>query len=97
MQKLRLSDLRNLGPNSAAALAAAGIDSPSALAQAGAVIAYLAAKRQEPASSLNLLWALEGALSNRDWREVAREDRLRLLTELEAAQETKQAARGGKR
>lgn len=31
-----------------------------------------------------MLWAMEGALSDRDWREVVREDKLRLLTELEA-------------
>jgi DNA transformation protein and related proteins len=35
---------------------------------------------------LNVLWALEGALSNRDWREVAREDRTRVLMELDDRQ-----------
>jgi DNA transformation protein len=30
-------------------------------------------------TSLNLLWALEGALTQRSWQQVARQDRLRLL------------------
>jgi len=35
----------------------------------------------EPATtpSLSLLWALEGALTDRDWKEVARKDRTSLL------------------
>jgi DNA transformation protein len=33
--------------------------------------------------SLNLLWALEGALTNAPWREVARLERTRLLLELD--------------
>jgi hypothetical protein len=35
---------------------------------------------------LNLLWAMEGALSSRHWLEVARIDRLNLLLELEREQ-----------
>jgi DNA transformation protein len=32
---------------------------------------------------LNLLWAIEGALTDRDWKEVAKNDRLSLLTQVE--------------
>lgn len=70
------------------ALTAAGITSPAQLVALGAVGVYLSLQLQGQAPSLNMLWALEGALSDRDWREVARADRLRLLMELEA--------RGGK-
>ena len=35
-------------------------------------------------ASLNLLWALKGALSGLSWQEVAREHRLSLLLALEA-------------
>lgn len=41
--------------------------------------AYLAVKRTGANASLNLLWALEGALTGRDWRLVAREERTALL------------------
>lgn len=80
----RLADLRNLGPRSEAMLAAAGITTVAALQAAGAIAAYAAVRASGQQASLNLLWALEGALSGRDWRAVAREDKLRLLGEMEA-------------
>lgn len=67
-------------------LSAAGIDSDEQLRTLGAVPAYLAAKRTGMNASLNLLWALEGALTGRDWRVVAREDRTRLLLQLDDAE-----------
>lgn len=85
-----LASLPNLGPKSRAALAEAGIDSLDALRRLGAVGAYVAVKTQAKSlnPSLNLLWALEGALTQRPWQVVAREDRLSLLTALEAAEKT---------
>lgn len=80
----RLSDMRNLSPKSEAMLADAGIRSPTQLTALGAVDTYVQLKQSGQAVSLNMLWALEGALSGRDWRDVARNDKLRLLTELEA-------------
>ena len=80
----RISDMRNLGPKSEAMLAAAGIATPQALATCGAVAAFIALKRAGQPVSLNALWAIEGALSDRDWRDVARNDKLRLLAELDA-------------
>lgn len=70
----------NLGPRSREMLAKAGIVSEAQLRALGAVAAYVAVKRAGGKSSLNLLWALEGALTNRDWKEVAKKDRLSLLT-----------------
>lgn len=84
MKATRLSDMRNLGPKSEAMLTNAGIRTPAQLAALGAVEAYALLKQEEKAVSLNMLWALEGALSDRHWHDVVRDDKLRLLTELEA-------------
>jgi hypothetical protein len=75
--------LPNLGPVSKRMLAAAGIDSTDALRRLGAVEAYRRVRARDPRASLNLLWALEGALTDRPWEEVARHDRLSLLLQLE--------------
>ena len=77
------ASLPNLGPKSREMLERAGIDSIRQLRALGSVRAYLMVKRADGRASLNLLWALEGALSNRPWQEVARNDRLSLLLALE--------------
>jgi hypothetical protein len=80
-----LRQLRNLGPRSEEMLAAAGIDTPEELDRLGAVEAYrraVAAGWSHP--SLNLLWALEGALLDVDWRELPMGRREELLAELGA-------------
>ncbi len=72
--------LRNVGPKSATLLRAAGIDSLEKLREIGAVAAYRRVKFVEPrAVSLNMLWALQGALTDRDWRDSppVEKDRLR--------------------
>lgn len=79
--------LRGLGPKSKAMLAAAGIADTARLRELGAAAAWLAVRRSGAPASLNLLWGLEAALSSRDWRLVAREDRLRLLSEVEALEQ----------
>jgi DNA transformation protein len=84
MSAHRLSDLRNLGPKSEEMLARIRVRTPAELARRGALATFIALKQSDASISLNMLWALEGALSDRDWREVARDDKLRLLTELEA-------------
>lgn len=84
MPTKRPSELLNLGPKSEAMLAVVGIHTRADLAARGAVDTFIALKRAGEPASLNLLWALEGALSGRHWRDVARDDRLRLLIELEA-------------
>lgn len=79
--------LPGLGPKSLAMLAAAGIHGRADLERLGAVRAYLRVKATGQNAGLNLLWAIEGALTGQDWRVVAREERSRLLLELDAAQE----------
>lgn len=79
-----IDGLPGLGPASRAMLAEAGIHTVDQLRTLGAVKAYAWTAAAAPGkASLNLLWALEGALSGRDWREVARTDRTRLVLELE--------------
>lgn len=79
-----LATLPNLGPASARWLHAAGIATRDDLARLGAVAAFAQVRRVAPRASLNLLWALEGALTGLPWREVAREHRTSLLLALES-------------
>lgn len=83
---MRLSDLKSLGPKSQQMLEAAGINTVDELYQLGAVAAYLKVKQQCPRASLNLLWALESAMTGIPWQEVARLHRARLLTQVAALQ-----------
>jgi DNA transformation protein and related proteins len=75
--------LPNLGPRSCAMLAEAGITGLAQLQALGAVAAFSRVRRTCPQASLNLLWALEGALTGLDWRVVARQHRTSLLLALE--------------
>lgn len=84
MNAKRLSEMRNLGPKSEDTLASIDIRTPAQLAMRGALDAFIALKQSGQPVSLNMLWAMEGALSDRDWLEVVRDDKLHLLNELEA-------------
>ncbi|MDD5057688.1 MAG: TfoX/Sxy family protein [Sideroxydans sp.] len=79
---MNLADLPNFGPKSQQMLAQAGILTLEQLRELGAVRAFVQVKRTSNVS-LNLLWAIEGALSGRHWQEVAKHDRLSLLLALE--------------
>jgi DNA transformation protein and related proteins len=83
---MRISDLPNLGPQSQKMLDKAQIKNAAQLRELGAVKAYLKVKQVHPQASLNLLWALEAALSGLHWQVVAREHRTSLLLALESAQ-----------
>lgn len=80
-----IAGLRNLGPSSARMLSDAGIQSVAALRKAGPVEAFRRVRKAVPRVSMNLLWALEGALTDRAWQDVARQDRVRLLLQLDDA------------
>jgi len=79
-----ISALSNLGSKSQAMLQAAGISSVGQLRELGSVRAFSRVKASGANASLNLLWALEGALTDLPWQQVAREHRLSLLLALEA-------------
>ncbi|MBM4238716.1 MAG: TfoX/Sxy family protein [Gammaproteobacteria bacterium] len=90
--RLRICDLRNLGPQAERMLAGVGIRSVEDLRRVGALEAYLAVRRSGQTRSLNLLWALVGALEpwpeGRDWREIAAsEARLPLMLQVEGSEE----------
>jgi len=75
--------LRNLGPVSRQMLAEAGLHDEAAVRAMGAVAAFAKVRAVNAKASLNLLWALEGALSKEPWQVVAREHRTSLLLALE--------------
>jgi hypothetical protein len=78
-----VSDMLNLGPTSAGWLGSIGITSPAALRRVGAVPAYVRVKRLQPRASLNLLYALVGAVEDVHWTEIRRKRRLELLLAVE--------------
>ena len=82
--KRSIAEIPNLGPKSQAMLQAAGVSSFEQLQALGSVRAYVLVKESGANASLNLLWALEGALTGLPWQTVAREHRLSLLLALEA-------------
>lgn len=77
------SKLRNLGKASSQMLLSAGIHSEEQLRDMSSVSAYIAVKAAGCRPSLNLLWAIEGALTDRDWKEVSRDERTSLLIQLD--------------
>jgi len=81
-----MASLPNLGPKSQDMLARAGIHTWDELHRLGAVAAYARVKQHWPGASLNLLWALEGALTGLPWQTVARDHRTSLLLALDAHQ-----------
>jgi len=86
--RLRIRDLRNLGLKSEQLLAEIGIHSVEELRRRGAVRTFAELRRAGQGASLNMLWALQGALEpwpeGRHWREVARgNERLSMLLALE--------------
>jgi DNA transformation protein len=84
MNAKAIAELQGLGPKSAAMLVAAGIKTVSQLKRLGSVRAYAMVKATGANASLNLLWAIEGALTGLPWQVVAKEHRLSLLLALEA-------------
>ncbi|HET6395214.1 MAG TPA: TfoX/Sxy family protein [Pseudoxanthomonas sp.] len=86
--------LRNIGPKSAAWLRQVGLRTAEDLAAAGPVQAFLKVRRAGFKPSLNLLYALEGALAGSHWHDVPEPRRRQLLAELEAASAALPPARG---
>ncbi len=64
-------------------LEAAGITTETQLREKGSAAAFVSVKQAGCSPSLNLLWAIEGALTDRGWMDVAKHDRLSLLSQVE--------------
>ena len=86
--------LLNIGPKSAAWLRQVGIRSREQLVEAGALGAFIKIKRAGFRPGLNLLYALEGAILDRHWREVPEARRGELLAAAETASAGLPPARG---
>lgn len=81
-QPNRLKDLPNLRLATERMLKKAGINTVADLKQVGSVGAYKAIKQSNASASLELLWALEGALNGTHWSVVSQERREELLRRL---------------
>ena len=77
--------LRNIGPKSAAWLRQVGLRTQEDLVAAGPVDAFMRVKRAGFKPSLNMLYALEGALQDCHWQEVPEARRAELVAAVEAA------------
>lgn len=77
--------LRNVGPKSAAWLRQVGLHGRADLQAAGPVDAFMRIKRAGFRPSMNLLYALEGALQDCHWQEVPQARREQLVAQAEAA------------
>ncbi len=78
-----VENLRNLGHTSATWLREIGVHTRADLERLGPVFAYRLVKQRQPSTSLNLLWAMAAALTDRDWREVSADERAKLRREAE--------------
>lgn len=77
--------LRNIGPKSAAWLRQVGLRTREELAAVGTVEAFMRVKRAGFKPTLNLLYAIEGALQDCHWQEISDERRGELVAATEAA------------
>ena len=75
--------MKNIGPVSSQWLAEVGIYTITDLKNAGSISTYKILKERYPKRvSLNLLWGLEAAVRNTDWRELSDVDKEKLKKRL---------------
>ncbi|UZW59972.1 TfoX/Sxy family protein [Lysobacter enzymogenes] len=77
--------MRNIGPKSAAWLRQVGLRTHEDVAAIGTVEAFMRVKRAGFKPTLNLLYAIEGALLDCHWQEIPDERRQELILAAEAA------------
>ena len=88
---VKLRDLKGLGPKSEEWLHEVGIKTPDNLRSIGAVRAFIRLKKEcSVKPSLLFLYAMVGAIEGRHWTEIAKNEKGRLLTELEGYRELEQ-------
>lgn len=76
--------IRNIGPKSMAWLRQTGIRTQADLEAAGSLAAYVRIKRAGFKPSLNMLYAMEGAILGCHWQEIPAERRSELILAAEA-------------
>lgn len=85
-----ISDLQNLGGVSAELLSKIGITTRADLEKIGPIPAFCTLwEETEKEPSLNLLYAMVGALRGVHWQEIAQTEKYNLLMELEAYKESR--------
>jgi len=77
--------MRNIGPKSAAWLRQVGLRTHEDISAIGTVEAFMRVKRAGFKPTLNLLYAIEGALLDCHWQEISDERRQQLIQAAEAA------------
>ena len=77
--------MRNIGPKSAAWLRQVGLRSLDEITAIGTVEAFMKVRRAGFKPSLNLLYALEGAILDCHWQEIPDQRRTELVADAEAA------------
>ena len=70
-----VTTLKNLGPVSARMLADVGIETAEDLREASAEMAFRMVRHRHPSASLNLLYALVGALADRHSASFSNEEK----------------------
>jgi len=84
----QLSELKGLGPKSEQCLNEIGIYTEQQLKELGAIKAFIKLKREcSVKHGLNFLYAMVGALENEHWANIAKNEKSRLLMELEGYRE----------
>jgi len=83
--EVTIEQCRNLGPRSAALLAEIGVCNLGQLQELGAINTLQRLQRLGHKPNLNLLYALEGAITDCHWQQVARSRKGELLLALDAA------------
>ena len=78
--------IRNVGPKSAAWLRQVGVRTQDDLVRLGSVEAFMKVKRAGFRPSLNLLYALEGALADCHWADLPDERKAALVLAAESAE-----------
>ena len=68
-----MSKIRNIGPESMRWLEEIGVETLEELRRVGSVPVYAMVRDQHPEATLNLLWSLEAALRDMDWRELSQD------------------------
>ena len=85
---MKLADLKGLGPKSEKCLNEIGILTPDDLKAMGAVRAFIKLKKEcSIKPSLNFLYAMVGALENKHWVDIARNEKGKLLMSLDGYRE----------
>ncbi|WP_455196673.1 TfoX/Sxy family protein [Kaarinaea lacus] len=85
---LKIGKLKGLGPKSEQALNNIGIYTRKDLEKMGPIKAFIKLREKSDIKpSLNLLYAMVGALEDKHWTTIAQQEKTRLLLELDGYQE----------